>query len=211
MHKGKGITMSGNRILKKSRIESLTDGIFAVAMTILALSIQLPANTSVTQLSEVLSNSVARDFFIFAGSFIILGTQWVAMHFQQGFLMNIDRTYCWLTLLFLLLMCVVPFSASLLMKYPHEELAIYIYAGNLLLSNLFQWGIWEYAIRKKLNNNDLASGYKLVTRRIIVAPIFYLLGMLISPWSISIAFFVLILPPLFYLFPCDLDRFTKEL
>lgn len=201
--------MSANRVLKKERVASLTDGIFAVAMTILALSLQLPSDIKVDQLPDALL-SVAPDFLIYMGSFIILGTQWVSMHFQQGFLINVDRTYCWLTLLFLMLMCAIPFSASLLMKFHHEEIVLYIYAGNLLLANIMQWLTWKYSTVKKLNSTDNFSfSYKLVMRRILVAPIFYLSGMILAPWSISLAFFVMILPPLFYIFPGELDKYTR--
>jgi uncharacterized membrane protein len=202
--------MSANRILTKARLGSLTDDIFAVAMTIMIFRLELPANITAAQLPDVLTHSILKELLILAGSFVILGSQWMAMHFQHGFLVSVDRTYCWLNIAFLLVTCVVPFSANLLVQFPDEKLVIYFYAGNLILSQLTQWATISYATRNNLNNPDDADlAYKFVLRRILIAPICYISGIFIASWSIPIAFFVMILPPVLYIFPSKLDKFTK--
>ncbi len=202
--------MSANRILQKTRVGALTDDIYAVAMTIMAFNLPLPVNTDPAHLSELLMTNVLRDLCIFIGSFIILGTQWVAINFQHGFLVSVDRTYCWLTLGILLLACVVPLSASLLMEFPHEHIVIYIYAGNLLLSQLFQWATMTYSTRNNLNDDPGGIGHTLVLRRVILTPCFYVSGIIIAPYSVTVAFIVLTLPPLFYLLPSALDKYTQK-
>ncbi len=202
--------MSANRILTKARLGSLTDDIFAVAMTIMIFRLELPADITSMQLPDVLVHSVLKDLLILAGSFVILGSQWMAMHFQHGFLVNIDRSYCWLTLAFLLVSCVVPFSANLLVQFPEDKLVIYFYAGNLMLSQLTQWATISYATRNKLNHpDDAALAYTFVMRRILIAPICYISGIFLASWSIPLAFFVMILPPVLYIFPSSLDKFTR--
>ncbi len=201
--------MSANRILQKTRLEALTDGIYAVAMTIMALSLVVPQQIAESELSQVLLHYTLQDLLFFLGSFIILGTQWVAVNFQHGFLLYVDRTYCWLTLAILALACIVPFSATLLMRFPHERIVIDIYACNLLLSQLFQWFTLEYSMRNKLNKEDVSFWYKLVLKRIFLTPFFYVSGIIVAHWSINIAFILLIVPPIFYIFPSALDKYTK--
>src|SRR5690242_19219537 len=94
------IRMNQRRILKVSRLENLTDGIFAIAMTILVLNITLPLDTTTAKLALVLQTTILEKIFIYAGSFIILGTQWIAMTFQHGFVERLNRPYLWANFLY---------------------------------------------------------------------------------------------------------------
>ena len=127
-----------SRILKVSRLEGLTDGVFAIAMTILALNLHVPSeNIPHSQLSHIMP-SVYLNLLIYGGSFIILGTLWVAMNFQMGLLNHLNRPYLWCHVFYLMAVCVVPFSSSLVATYHDSYISITFYAINLLFASLTQ-------------------------------------------------------------------------
>lgn len=202
--------MRTTSILKKNRVESLTDGIFSVAMTILVLGIQLPTTTTADQLSKIVPHLISQNFLIYAGSFFILGTYWIAVNFMQGFLERVNRIYCWIVLFFLMIICGVPFSASLFMEYPDEMISIHVYIINLLAGNAFLWLMLEYATRNKLNNKSFDGAYGIALKRILIAPAFYLAAFVVAHWNIKLAFILLILPPVIYLFPGKLDVYGVD-
>jgi uncharacterized membrane protein len=79
--------------MEKSRIAALADGIFAVAMTLLVLDLKLPEAAKTTTDAEVWHQLVdlRSHFMIYALSFIVLGTYWIAHHSQFHFVRRVDR------------------------------------------------------------------------------------------------------------------------
>lgn len=195
-------------LLKKERLEALTDGIFAIAMTILVLDLHLPEHVNPYHLNLFLESDVLHKIFIYMGSFIILGTQWVAMNFQHGFLAGVNRPYLWANILYLMIICIIPFSAKLLAAYPHSQAAIVFYVINLLFANFGQMLTWYCSQFANLNGN-LYKAYArwAIMSRIIVAPFFYLAAFCISFWDTNLAFFALVLPPLIYIVPGKVDHY----
>jgi len=197
-----------NRLLKVSRLESLTDGVFAVAMTILVLDLRLPA--VLVDLSQVhsLLNGIYLKLFIFIGSFIILGTLWVAMNFQTGILVRLNRTYLWCNMFYLMTVCVVPFSASFVAAYPASRISLAFFAVNLLIANFVQLLISECARIYKLNSDMYSKEFRrAVIKRAFVAPPFYIFSFFLSAYDTTLAFIVLVIPPLLYLIPGYVDKF----
>lgn len=199
-----------NRILKVSRLEGLTDGIFAIAMTILILELHLPSGISDKVLPLVLIHNVVFRLFIYIGSFIILGTLWIAMNFQLGLLAHVTRPYLWANVFYLMVICVVPFSASLVGSYPNHPASIIFFACNLMFASLMQFITAESAHKRHLNNESYVPEMRrAILRRIFVGPIFYVAGILLAYWSPTFAFILLICPPLIYLAPGKIDTFDK--
>jgi uncharacterized membrane protein len=204
--------MSQDRVLKVSRLEALTDGIFAIAMTILVLNVSIPQDTTLTTLLYTLHHSVAHKLYIYAGSFIILGTYWVGMDFQHGLLVRISRPYLWLSILFLMFVCVVPFSANLLASYPHASISLSFYAINLALASATQLIMWLYAQTFHLNSDTAQNPHvhRSVLRRIGIAVFCYIISFLIAPWHPNWAFIMLLTPPLIHIIPGAVDKYVNE-
>jgi len=199
-----------HHLLKISRLEGLTDGIFAIAMTILVLDLRLPSHLPTDNLFFLLKSDIALKLFIYAVSFIILGTLWVAMNFQLGLLDRLNRQYLWSNVFYLMVICVVPFSASLVGAYPNSPASISFYALNLLAASMGQLLTCQCADYFNLNINIYTPAIKqAVIRRILLAPIFYVLSLFLAHWNTSAAFITLILPTAFYMVPGRVDRFEK--
>ena len=108
------------------RLLALSDGVFAIAMTLLVLSIPVPElGNRVTnqQVTEAVLN-LAPNLTAFAVSFLIVGNYWRAHHrnFRRG--ERVDERLLWLNLLVLLFVCLVPFSTDFLIHYGQTTTAI---------------------------------------------------------------------------------------
>jgi uncharacterized membrane protein len=166
----------GNR----ERVPALSDGVFAVAMTLLVLDLRLPASIIHTDrhlwdaLSELGPNLAA-----FLLSFTMLGTFWLAQHTLLSLTTRTDRTLTWLQVAFLIVVTLLPFSASLLAAYVTLRLAIGIYWLNLLLLGLALAASSSYVARGDFVDDSNLPRLAIFRRRIIVAQAGYGLAALL--------------------------------
>ena len=87
--------------LPKNRLETLVDGVFAIAMTILVLELRAPQTLGPGGLAQGLVDLGSR-FATFLISFIVLGVYWFAHHQVFHFVLRVNRTLVWLNILFLM-------------------------------------------------------------------------------------------------------------
>ncbi len=200
--------MAITHLLKISRLEGLTDGVFSIAMTIMVLNLHLPNHFNTGDVSPIVQSNIYINLYMYAGSFIILGTHWIAMNFQWGLLERLNRIYLWTNMFYLMAICVIPFSANLLVAYPHSIYSINFYAINLLCTSLGQMITLTCAYYFKLNKNTYRiEVYRAALLRILVAPVFYISSLVMTHWSTSIAFILLVLPTAIYLIPGRIDHY----
>lgn len=195
--------------LKVSRLTGLTDGIFAIAMTILVLNLQLPLDMDGSDLSTFLKADVLQKLFIYAGSFIILGTQWIGISFQHGFLNHVNRPYLWFNIFFLMPICTIPFAANLLVEYPRSFISILFYAADLLCVSIGLFLTLQVSHYYKLCDPMYKGARNLALQRILFAPIFYIAAIIVAQWNTTIAFALLIIPPVVHIIPGKLDKYNE--
>ncbi len=122
------------RGLGKTRIETLADGIFAVAMTLLVLDIKAP-DAPLLDTNRALFDHLAtleHSFAMYVISFFVLAIFWIAHHTLFHFVRHMDRRLLWINLGFLLLVTCIPFSTDLLGDHGHLRLPVLVYGVNLL-------------------------------------------------------------------------------
>ncbi len=170
-------------LLPVNRIEALTDAMFAIIMTLLVLTINIPTDVTVTtsdQLSEELQN-LGPTFFSYVISFGILGFNWIGHHSVYYYIKRSDAMLIWLNFTYMLLVTMIPFTTDLFGEYSRQHLAGVIYVGNVFVVSVllfFQW--WYAAAGKRLIDKDL-DPYLLREEYI---------HRLISPFGFGIAFVV---------------------
>jgi uncharacterized membrane protein len=121
----------------KARLDALTDGIFAVAMTLLVLELRVPEheladNAAVWQALK----DLWPKFFPYLLSFLVLGNSWLSKIRVRMAAEHVTRAYAVFWLANLLLVTCVPFSTMLVGRYADVPLAIWVYVGNLGLNGL---------------------------------------------------------------------------
>jgi uncharacterized membrane protein len=179
------------------RLAALSDGIFAVAMTLLVLDLKLPGSESITSehgLWQALQ-ALSPRLLMFGMSFLTLGIFWVGQQTQLNHLQRSDRGLTWIHLVFLFAVCLTPFSTTLLAEHLANRLALCIYWLNILMLGAALYFSWSCAEQEHLVKHDLpASVARAIKRRIVIAQALYAFGAalcLVSTYW-SIAFIVLV-------------------
>ncbi len=114
------------------RLLAFSDGVFAVAITLLVFSIPAPSVPAGPDLNARLAaalNDLRPSLYGFVLSFVLVGTNWIAHHRMLRHLTFSDTRVLWLNLLMLLGICLVPFATSLLVRYADTSTAVIAYGG----------------------------------------------------------------------------------
>jgi uncharacterized membrane protein len=179
-------TASGESMhLTKSRLESLSDGIFAFAMTLLVIGLGLPDKTSIVQSTDFTVKfllSLHSDFFHYVLAFLILGAFWLSHHIEVHPLQGLNRTYVWLNLGTLMFVALLPFSTSFSGDFTGVSLGAIIFELNLFAIGMGMYFQWRYATD---NNRLVEPGLdpdfvRHVATRTLIVPFISLLGILIA-------------------------------
>jgi len=155
-------------VFTKGRLEALTDGIMAVAMTILVLDLKFDATEAIASDAHLLSHLVdlERTFTVYLVSFVVLGMCWIGHHAQFHFVRRADRGLMWINLAFMLLVTVVPFTTSLMIDYEDLRLPCVLFgAVQLLLSLALLANLGYVARRPELREDALTPGIVASMRR----------------------------------------------
>lgn len=187
-----------NRIAGQNleRLAALSDGIFAVAMTLLVLDLHVPVSGLGAafigddhQLWYALSALWPR-FLTYFMSFLTLGIYWVAQQTQLNYFTRSDRHLTWIHLGFLLAVSIIPFSTGILAEFTSLRLALFIYWGNICLLGLMLFWSIRYAKHAGLIQIDTFDNMRTPHEgRIFSAQILYTLGLSLcvinTYWSIT--------------------------
>jgi uncharacterized membrane protein len=193
--------------LSTNRLEAFSDGVFAVAITLLVLNLQVPQIAAVSELVPRLG-ALWPKLLSYALSFVLVGIYWVAHHNTFHYIKRSDRNLLWLNILLLLCIVFLPFPTALLGQYPEQRVSVIIYAGTLVITGLVLQLLWWYATsRYRLVDRNIDPRLvQRATRRNLAAPLLYLLAIGISLFSVPASLVLFILVPVYYIFPGRIDR-----
>lgn len=184
------------------RIQALTDGVFAIAMTIIILEIKIPSGLNSVNLSNHFFEHTFQELTIYCMGFVILGIFWIGSHFHHHHVVKTDRVSSWLNIIFLMFICIIPFSISFLNNYRHDKLSIIFLSINLILSSFANYFMLWYAWRKKFITSNFTKEHYIHAKRRILYPIYiYLAIILISFFSASVALYLFLIPVILHTIP----------
>ncbi len=192
---------SYNRIAGQSaeRLAALSDGIFAVAMTLLVLELHVPTRDFIhIQTEGDLRRALAPllpQLVVYLMSFVTLGIFWVGQQTQLNHLGRSDRELTWIHLAFLSAVTLMPFSTRLLNEFLSYRTALLAYWANILALGAVLYFSWGHATKAGLVKEDIpASVPPAICRRILVGQSLYAFGALLCVFNTywSIAFIVLV-------------------
>jgi uncharacterized membrane protein len=125
--------------MDKNRLETISDGIFAIVMTLLILDVRLPENVSVSSNAELLNALVviSPKIISFAVSFFIIAGFWVGHHFIFTLVNKVTGLFLWINILYLLAISFLPFPTSILAQNSDNFVALCFYALNLIVCGGF--------------------------------------------------------------------------
>jgi len=179
------------------RLAAMSDGIFAVAMTLLLLELRVPARGlihSEADLRHALA-LLSPQLLVYVMSFITLGIFWVGQQTQLNHLARSDRELTWIHLTFLFAVTLMPFSTRLLIEFLAYRTALLAYWANILALGVVLYASWGHATKAGLVKEDIPANVPpAICRRILIGQSLYAFGALLCVFNTywSIAFIVLV-------------------
>lgn len=174
------------------RLAALSDGVFAVVMTLLVLDLHAPLSDSRQTEGELWRAllALAPRLLIYLMSFMTAGIFWLGQQTQLNHLARSDRDLSWLHLAFLFTVTLLPFSTLVMANFPQLRVAVLVYWANIALLGATLFLAWRYAERAKLLRPGLSQeqiGH--VCGQIVAAQSLYAFGALLCiagpGWSIG--------------------------
>jgi uncharacterized membrane protein len=160
--------------LSKSRIEALSDGVVAIAITLLVLELKVPEVMSHHSDREMLEALIelSWQFATYVVTFLIAGAFWYLHHLTFHFIKHVDGVLVWINLMFLMFIALLPFSAGLMEHLYVHPVSQFFYFGNQLAIALLLNVHWQYAKWKHLTVEGQPDEDRLSFRVLLSAAVF---------------------------------------
>lgn len=134
-----------SRTLPAERLVAFSDGVMAVAITLLVLDLKLPEGVGTNEFRAALIGS-QHAVSCYVLSFAVIGLLWMAHHYQFEHIRRVDGVILWLNLFYLMSIGFIPFSTSVMSGHG-SALATMLYAGVLVATCLLSSAMWWHASR----------------------------------------------------------------
>jgi uncharacterized membrane protein len=175
------MSLSYNRIAGQSveRLAALSDGIFAVAMTLLVLDLHTPAHQHIHSERDLwfALGAMGPQLVTWLMSFLTLTIFWNGQQAEINRFARADRNVTWMNMAFLCAVSLLPFSTRLLAEFIGFRIALLCYWANFVVLGFTLYAIWQYARRHGLLKDDVTEEVRCaIERRILVAQALYALA-----------------------------------
>ncbi len=190
--------------MKHDRLHALTDGIFAIVMTLLVLDIKVPNLPHPN--NSLLIHSLVSQYSIFASyliSFAVLFIYWRSHNFIVSIVAkNIDNNLVNINMLFLFLVGLVPYSTHFFGQFPDTQVGIAVYALNIISIGLTLFCMRVYVEKAETIETDARDRDQKINGviRIMVPVICAALAIVASFWSTFFALLLLLFAVVFNFF-----------
>ena len=198
------------------RLEAFSDGVFAIAITLLVLDLKVPTPAALGD--APLGPALVRQwptFLAYLASFATILVMWVNHHRMLDHLRRADGTFLFLNGLLLLFVTFVPFPTSLVAGYlllPQARTAALIYAGTYVALAIAFNLLWSYATAggRLLSRNTDPARVRALSRQYRTGPALYVAAFLLALWSPPASFLFCLLLAVYWAFSGALAVFSRD-
>ncbi len=186
--------MPDQTLSETTRVEAFSDGVFAIAITLLILEIRVPP-PAVSDTMGGLQHALLAlwpSYVGYAISFIAIGIMWTNHHAMFTYILRSDRYFLMINVVLLMFVAFVPFPAGLLAAYlakePGRTAAVAAYSTTILIIAIAFNALWWYAIKggRLLDPNADRVAVRTLTRRSALGPLAYAIALalaFVSAWG----------------------------
>jgi uncharacterized membrane protein len=203
------------------RLEAFSDGVFAVAITLLVLNIKIPGiDVPASQLPNdtQLWSTLLNEWPMLAAyttSFATIGVMWINHHRLYTHIKRTNTMLMLLNLLLLLIIVFVPVPTALVAEYlvhPDQHAAALLYSGTMVILAVCFNLLWRYASyhNRLLAKNADERAVRAITRQYWFGPVVYLLALILALFSTPASLTLNFLLALFFALPPRLPRSLSE-
>ena len=203
---GVPITAGGGQEGDTGRIEAFSDGVFAIAITLLIIEIGVPHVGEFESLFEDLVH-LWPSYLGYAISFLVIGTVWANHHNRFRLISRSDHILLFLNILFLMCVAFIPFPTALLADYIRDDLhrttAVAVYSGTLAVTAVFFTLLWLYAaVDYRLVDRSVdPSLLRAMTRRFIFGMLLYVIAFALAFVSPAASLALIVILALIFVLP----------
>lgn len=165
-------------LVSSTRIETIVDGVLAIALTLLVLELSVD-----THVLEAISSGhlfeISGELMGYVFGFLVIGVYWVVHHFMFHFIKRSDGIIVWLTVIFLMFAALVPLATKVNNTYEYQSTnGLLFYTATTVISILLLLVIWIYATRGyRLVDKDLdRQTISFVTNTILIGTLIFLIS-----------------------------------
>ncbi|HJZ88780.1 MAG TPA: TMEM175 family protein [Polyangia bacterium] len=161
-----------------ARLEAFSDGVFAIAITLLVLELKVPRELAA---GEPLAHALARQwpsYLAFGNSFLTIGIMWMNHHRLFTHIRRSNQALMLFNLLLLMGITVVPFPTALLAEYlghPQQRMAAQVYTGTFVVIAILFNLLWRYGAhgRRLLHDRADLAAVSAISRQYAFGPLLY--------------------------------------
>ena len=203
------------------RLEAFSDGVFAVAITLLVLNIKIPGiDVPASQLPNdtQLWSTLLNEWPMLAAyttSFATIGVMWINHHRLYTHIKRTNTMLMLLNLLLLLIIVFVPVPTALVAEYlvhPDQHAAALLYSGTMIILAICFNLLWRYASyhNRLLAKNADTRAVSAINKQYWFGPVVYLLAFILALFSTPASLTLNFLLALFFAIPPRLPRSLSE-
>ena len=177
--------------LEFERIAFFTDAVFAIAMTLLIVSIDVPHLVRGLDSPKLMLDALGDlgpQFFSFFLAFLLLGRYWLAHHGFFASLESVDRTLMGVNMVYLAFIAFLPFPAALVGEYPDNPMAVVLFAVCLGIISTLEWVILTIAVRRGHTRSEVSKRlYRYDSIQSLTPVALFAISIPIAFWSPTVA------------------------
>jgi uncharacterized membrane protein len=185
------------------RLEAFSDGVLAIAITLLVLEIKVPHLAVPGDAREALATLLALGpkFLSYLLSFLFIAVFWVNHHLFFRLIRHVDAGLLWLNIVLLLALSFIPFPTGMIGEYPRNPVVLALFAIVLMLAGIAFNLMWRQAESRRLYHDGVApASIARAKARGLVGPVFYGLAAILAFMLPLAAWALFVIVPLFYVF-----------
>lgn len=191
------------RMLGKGRMEALSDGIFAFAMTLLVLNIEIPEFFTppfTADHVEQMLVSLIPAVLHYVIAFLMIASFWLTHHKIYDRVKKVDGRLIWLNIAGLLLIGLMPFTIDFAEDMGEQPLSAIVFQGNIFLLGFIFFGQMEYVFSRPslMDEPPDADTRGRIRGRILLMPALSLIGMGLAVMGLTYTTAIYLLVPLIY-------------
>jgi uncharacterized membrane protein len=195
-------------LMSLNRFEAFSDGVFAIAVTLLVIEIKPPDLSQATS-SEAVAKllQVFPHVLSYATSFIVIGVIWINHHALFHFIKRVDRTILVINLLLLMCVAFIPYPTALIGEYGTSLPVVVFYGLTLALTGFAYNALWFYVVRRYITSQKII--HQKTVQKATIWTLSYPISYLVAA-GLGFIHINYILIPLFYLLPGIIDKQLME-
>jgi len=189
--------------MDRSRLEAFSDGVFAVAITLLALDLTVPGHGDGPLIDQLYDKWPA--FLAYLISFFMIGIVWVNHHALVRSITKVDRLLLFLNLVLLLFVVLIPFATATEADYfpandADGQLAMVLYAGVFLGMSAGFGAIFEWTLHGERVGQPLPRERHWAARaRFVGGGLVYVVAIIVATFNAVAAFVLIVLVAVYYI------------